>query len=85
MTHVITEPCVGTCDQACVEVCPVECIHPPDGWDENIAGNQLYINPDDCIDCTACVPECPVEAIFTEDEVPDEWQKFIEINAARFA
>lgn len=83
MPHVIAEPCVSTCDKACVEVCPVDCIQPSEGFDDP-AGKQLYINPEDCIDCAACVPECPVEAIFEEDDLPDEWKKFIEINAAYF-
>jgi NAD-dependent dihydropyrimidine dehydrogenase PreA subunit len=62
MTYVITEPCIGTKDQSCVEVCPVDCIYD--------AGDQFLINPEECIDCGACEPECPVEAIYPEDEVP---------------
>ena len=62
MTYVITEPCIGTKDQSCVEVCPVDCIYE--------AGDQFLINPEECIDCGACEPECPVEAIYPEDEVP---------------
>ncbi len=73
MAFVICEPCIGEKAASCVEVCPVECIH--EGPD------QYYINPDECIDCGACEPECPVEAIFPEDEVPEEWQSFIEKNA----
>jgi NAD-dependent dihydropyrimidine dehydrogenase PreA subunit len=61
MTYVITEPCIGTKDQPCVEVCPVDCIY--DG------GDQLLINPEECRDCGACEPECPVEVIYPEDEV----------------
>lgn len=76
MAFVITQPCIGTKDAACVEVCPVDCIH--EGED------QYYIDPDECIDCGACEPECPVEAIFPEDEVPDEWKSFIEKNANFF-
>ncbi|NLN29340.1 MAG: ferredoxin family protein [Firmicutes bacterium] len=76
MAFVITEPCIGVKDAACVEVCPVDCIH--EGED------QYYIDPDECIDCGACEPECPVEAIFPEDEVPEEWQHFIEKNANFF-
>ena len=90
MTYIIAEPCVGTCDTACVDVCPVDCIHGPedpegmgaeakeDGFDP--AGKQLYIDPEECIDYAACEPECPVEAIFEEDEVPDEWHKYSKIN-----
>ena len=87
MTYIIAEPCVGTCDTACVEVCPVDCIHPTKdewaakGYDEsNLDDKLLYIDPEECIDCGACEPECPVEAIFEESEVPEEWNKFIKIN-----
>ena len=73
MAFVICEPCINEKAASCVEVCPVECIH--EGPD------QYYINPDECIDCGACEPECPVEAIFPEDEVPEEWQSYIEKNA----
>lgn len=76
MAFVICQPCIGTKDAACVEVCPVDCIH--EGED------QYYINPDECIDCGACEPECPVEAIYPEDEVPEEWKDFIEKNANFF-
>jgi ferredoxin len=75
MTFVITEPCINVKDAACVAVCPVDCIYTTDEDD------MYYINPDECIDCGACEPECPVNAIFAEDEVPAEWQRFIQINA----
>lgn len=84
MAYVIAEPCIGTKDSACVNVCPVDCIHPrkdEDGFEE---ANQLYIDPDTCIDCGACVPECPVSAIFPLDDVPEEWRQYIEINAEHF-
>ena len=74
MTYIIAEPCIETKDASCVEVCPVDCIYE--------AEDQYYIHPDECIDCGACVPECPVEAIFPEDEVPEQWQNYIEINYA---
>ena len=82
MAYIICEPCVDTCDTACVEVCPVDCIQPDEGWQkgDDPAGHMLYIDPEECIDCGACEPECPVEAIFEEDAVPDEWKKFIKIN-----
>ena len=80
MTHVIAQPCIDVKDKACVDVCPVDCIHPKDGEGEP----QLYIDPDECIDCGACEPECPVEAIFPEDEVPDDQQAFIKKNYDRF-
>ena len=83
MAYVITEPCKGACEMACVEVCPVDCIHPEPGWQkgDDPTGKMLYINPDECIDCDACRPECPVEAIYPEDEVPEQWLPYIDINA----
>jgi NAD-dependent dihydropyrimidine dehydrogenase PreA subunit len=66
MTYVITEACIGTKDRSCVDVCPVDCIH-----DEGDDDKMLYIDPDECIDCGACEPACPVTAIFAEDDVPD--------------
>ena len=87
MAFVITEPCISTCDTACVSVCPVDCIHPTkDYWEaklyyeNNLDDKLLYIDPEECIDCGACEPECPVEAIFEESEVPEEWNKYIKIN-----
>ena len=90
MTYIIAEPCVSTCDTACVDVCPVDCIHGPDDIEGAGAeakaegfvadGKQLYINPEECIDCTACEPECPVETIFAEDEVPEKWAEYIPLN-----
>ena len=94
MTYIITEPCVGECDTACVEVCPVDCIYPAAQFEDSELGDvkeemksmkeMLYIHPEECIDCGACEPECPVEAIFPEDEVPEEWEAFIEKNYKRF-
>lgn len=84
MAFVIAEPCVGTKDTACVNVCPVDCIHPRKDEDGFEAAEQLYIDPDTCIDCGACVPECPVTAIFPLDDVPEEWRDYIEKNAAHF-
>ena len=72
MTYVIAEPCIGVLDRSCVDVCPVDCIY--EGED------QLYIHPDECIDCGACVPECPVTAIFIDDEVPPNWGSYIAKN-----
>ena len=80
MTYVIAQPCIDVKDKACVDVCPVDCIHPIDGEDVN----QLFIDPDECIDCGACEPECPVEAIFTEEDLPEEWAHFTKINADYF-
>jgi ferredoxin len=81
MTYVIAEPCIGTKDLSCVEVCPVDCIHPTrdePGFDDEA---QLYIDPEECIDCDACVEACPVDACFAEDQLPDEWQRYAGINA----
>ena len=64
-----------------MDACPVDCIHPRAENEQFEKESQLYIDPEECIDCGACVPECPVEAIFAEDEVPDQWEEYIEINA----
>ena len=76
MAYIITEPCIGTKDASCVEVCPVDCIYE--------GGDQYYIHPDECIDCGACVPACPVEAIFELSETPEKWTSFIPVNADYF-
>ena len=80
MTYIIAQPCIDVKDKACVDVCPVDCIHPVDGEDVE----QLFIDPDEFIDCGACEPECPVEAIFTEEDLPAEWSHFLKINADYF-
>ena len=80
MTYIIAAPCIDVRDKSCVDVCPVDCIHPTDGEGEPM----LYIDPDECIDCGACEPECPVEAIFAEEDLPEEWSQFTEINAKYF-
>ena len=77
MTYVITEPCINVKDQSCVEVCPVDCIH----FDDTEKDLMLYIDPDECIDCGACEPACPVAAIFAEEDVPQNWSEYKEINA----
>ena len=84
MAYSICEPCIGTKDSACVDVCPVDCIHPRKDEPELEAETKLYIHPDECIDCGACVPACPVEAIFANDEVPDKWSEYIDIDAKWF-
>lgn len=73
MTYVVTEPCFGCKYTDCVTVCPCECFHEGD--------KMLYIDPIECIDCGACVSECPVEAIFLDDNVPKAWQGFIALGA----
>jgi NAD-dependent dihydropyrimidine dehydrogenase PreA subunit len=79
MTYTIAQPCVDVLDQACVSVCPVDCIHFEEGVDR-----MLFIDPDECIDCGACEPECPVSAIFPEDSVPAEHDKYTPLNALWF-
>ncbi len=78
MTYVIAEPCINVKDRSCVDVCPVDCIHPK--VDEDQGEVQLYIHPDECIDCGACEAVCPVTAIFAEADVPDQWKGYIEMN-----
>jgi NAD-dependent dihydropyrimidine dehydrogenase PreA subunit len=80
MTHIIAEPCVGTKDTACVDVCPVDCIHPTKDEPDFESCDMLYIEPDTCIDCGLCVDECPVQAIFIDEDLPDEYEKYIQIN-----
>ncbi len=84
VAYIITEPCIGTKDTACVDVCPVDCIHPRKDEPEFQSADMLYIHPDECIDCGACVPACPVEAIFALDETPEKWKHFIPVNAQFF-
>jgi NAD-dependent dihydropyrimidine dehydrogenase PreA subunit len=77
MTYVIAEPCVDVQDRTCIEECPVDCIYEGD--------RMLYINPDECVDCGACEPVCPVEAIFYDDDLPSQWQDYTQANADFFA
>src|ERR1700751_4665712 len=74
MTYIIAEPCIDIKDRSCVDVCPVDSIHE--------GARMLVIDPDECIDCGACEPECPVEAIFPEDALPEKWEPFVSINYA---
>ena len=76
VTYVIALPCVDVKDRACVEECPVDCIYEGE--------RTLYIHPDECVDCGACEPVCPVEAIFYEDDVPEEWEEFTPDNVRFF-
>lgn len=73
MTYVVTENCIKCKYTDCVEVCPVDCFHE--------GPNFLVIDPDECIDCTLCEPECPAEAIFAEDDIPDGMEEYLELNA----
>lgn len=84
MAFIIAEPCIKVKDTACVDACPVDCIHPrkdEPGFEE---AEQLYIDPQECIDCGACVPVCPVSAIFSDADLPDKWAHFEKINADHF-
>jgi ferredoxin len=78
MAYIICEPCIGTKDASCVEACPVDCIHTTD------SDEQYFIDPDTCIDCGACEPVCPVNAIYAESDVPAEWKNYVQINADYF-
>ena len=78
MAYVIAQPCIGVKDKACVDVCPMDCIHGTD------ADSMLYIDPEECIDCDACVPVCPVDAIFSETQLPEKWRDFVRVNADYF-
>ncbi|NUQ71565.1 MAG: ferredoxin family protein [Chthonomonadales bacterium] len=85
MPYVICEPCIGVKDKACVAVCPVDCIH--EGVltdDDGNSYDMLFINPDECIDCGLCEPECPVTAIFADTDVPEKWQQYTPLNAKFF-
>jgi ferredoxin len=73
MAFVVTEPCNGCKDTSCVTVCPCDCFHE--------RPEMLYIDPEHCIDCEACVAECPVDAIYHEDDVPEKWLPYIALNA----
>ena len=72
LTYVIAQPCVDVKDRACVDECPVDCIYEGE--------RSLYINADECVDCGACEPVCPTEAIFYEDDVPEEWEDYTRAN-----
>lgn len=76
MTYVIAEPCIDIVDRACVDECPVDCIYEGE--------RALYIQPDECIDCGACEPVCPVEAIYYEDDLPEQWAAYTTDNADFF-
>ncbi len=84
MSYWIAEPCIGTKDTACVEVCPVDCIHPTKEGADFEEVDQLFIDPETCIDCGACEPVCPVTAIFPDEELPDKWADFRDKNTAYF-
>lgn len=76
MTYVIALPCVDVLDKSCIEECPVDCIYE--------GGRMLYIHPDECVDCGACEPACPVEAIYYEDDIPEEYADYRNVNVQFF-
>ena len=95
MAYIISSACIGTCDSSCVDVCPCDCIHGPVPTTElravparereaRFPGLQLFIDPEVCIDCGACVPECPAEAIYEENALPDRYRDDRERNARFF-
>ncbi len=85
MAYVIAEPCIGVKDTACVDACPVDVIHPTRDEVDFASADQLYIFPDDCIDCGCCVPVCPVSAIYLQEDLPERWAQFAQINADWYA
>lgn len=86
MTYIIAEPCIDVKDTACVDVCPVDCIHPTKNETEEFEKeNKLYIDPEECIDCGACEPVCPVEAISQDRRVGDDETDFVEDNRRFFS
>ena len=82
MAYVIAAPCIDVKDTACFDVCPVDCIRPRKDEQDFPSDPQLYINPDECIDCGACVPVCPVSAIFAIEDLPPQWTEFASIKCA---
>src|SRR3954468_19342009 len=76
VTYVIAQPCVDVLDKACIEECPVDCIYE--------GKRMLYIHPDECVDCGACEPVCPVEAIYYEDDAPEQWKDYYKANVEFF-
>ena len=84
MAYVIAEPCIGTKDSACVDACLVDCIHPKKDENNFAETDQLFIDPVECIDCGACVPVCPVSAIFAADDLPEKWKAYEPKNAQHF-
>ena len=85
MTYVITDPCIGTLDKSCVEVCPVDCIHPTADEADHDTVEQLYIDPHECIDCDACAEACPVEACVPDHSLPAGEEEALQINASYFS
>ena len=85
MAYVIAEPCVGVKDTACVDVCPADCIHPRKDEEGFVSAPQIYVEAENCICCGACVPACPVSAIFWAEELPEKWKTYESVNREWFA
>jgi NAD-dependent dihydropyrimidine dehydrogenase PreA subunit len=81
MAYVIAEPCMDVKDTACIDACPVDCIHPRKDEREFSSVRQLYIDGENCICCAACVPVCPVSAIYLAEELPEKWKGYAQLNA----
>ncbi|MCI2430298.1 4Fe-4S binding protein [Candidatus Acetothermia bacterium] len=81
MAFVICQPCLGVKSGDCVQVCPVDCIHPRKDEPDFANVQQIFIDPVTCINCGACAAVCPVQAIFPEEDVPEQWKQYIQINA----
>jgi NAD-dependent dihydropyrimidine dehydrogenase PreA subunit len=84
MAYVIAEPCIGTKDTACTDACPVDCIHPKKDEAGHTEADQLFIDPVECIDCGACVPVCPVSAIYAGDDLPENFAQFADKAKVHF-
>jgi NAD-dependent dihydropyrimidine dehydrogenase PreA subunit len=84
VAYVIAEPCIDVKDTACVDACPVDCIHPRRAEPSFDCERMLYIDPVECVHCSACVPVCPVAAIFSDSSLPNRWTKYEDINRAYY-
>lgn len=85
MTYVIAQPCVGQKNTSCVDVCPVDCIHPAPGEPGFDEAEMLHIDPEECIDCGVCAEACPEDAVFADSELPMEWADYARVNSAWFS
>lgn len=84
MTYVIAQPCIGQKNTSCIDVCPVDCIHPAPGEPGFDEAEMLHIDPEECIDCGVCAEACPEEAVFADSELPTEWIDYERVNSGWF-
>jgi ferredoxin len=84
MTYVIAEPCIGHKNTSCVDVCPVDCIHPAPGEPGYDEAEMLHIDPEECIDCGVCAEACPEDAVFADSELPAQWAEYKHVNSGWF-